>query len=183
MFILPVDDDLNLVLLQSCHAEALFQLYERNRSRFELWMPYLSHQHSAADTRTFILEWLARFGNERGVLCGMWHGGALAGEVSVRIRDTDNASLAYVIDKDFEGRGLVTRSVRAITQYAFDVWKQRRIELRCSPENLRSQAVAERAGFTKEGFLRQYIEVNGVVQDMLLYSRLASDEKENGRKP
>ncbi len=51
-----------------------------------------------------------------------------------------------------------------------------RLELRTDPENVASQRVAERAGFTREGVLRAYnARTDGTRADAVVYSLLPQD--------
>ena len=43
-------------------------------------------------------------------------------------------------------------------------------------ENKASQRVLEKAGFLREGVLRKYTYLKGVVKDLVLYSFLSTDE-------
>ncbi len=52
------------------------------------------------------------------------------------------------------GRGIVTEAVTALARMAFDDLDARRVEIRMDDNNVRSQKVAERAGFTLEALLR-----------------------------
>ena len=54
MFLLPIDEECKLVLLQNSHAEALFMLQERNRQHLEPWMPHIKTVTSVEDMRDFI---------------------------------------------------------------------------------------------------------------------------------
>lgn len=63
--------------------------------------------------------------------------------------------IGYWLDTKYEGRGYMTEAVKAISDFAFQELKARRLEIRCDEENIRSRAVAERAGFELEGTLRQ----------------------------
>ena len=51
----------------------------------------------------------------------------------------------------------------------------KRIELWIEPSNVASLTVAERAGFTREGLLRSFMEIGGERRDMLMYSLLPGD--------
>ncbi len=62
--------------------------------------------------------------------------------------------IGYWIHPDFEGQGYVTEAVLAITEFAFETLEAKRVEIRCDARNVRSAAVAERAGYTLEGTLR-----------------------------
>ena len=53
-----------------------------------------------------------------------------------------------------EGRGFVTKAVRAVARLAFDALDARRVEIRTDDNNAPSWRVAERAGFTLEALLR-----------------------------
>jgi ribosomal-protein-serine acetyltransferase len=53
-----------------------------------------------------------------------------------------------------------------------------RIELKAAVENLRSRAVAEKLGFTKEGIAREAELVNNKFLDLTLYSMLSSEWRE-----
>jgi RimJ/RimL family protein N-acetyltransferase len=49
------------------------------------------------------------------------------------------------------------------------------VQLHAFPENVASQRVAEKAGFTREGLLRSYREIRGVRRDLIAYSLVATD--------
>jgi ribosomal-protein-alanine N-acetyltransferase len=52
------------------------------------------------------------------------------------------------------GRGLTTRSVELISRWAIEELGCERLQLRADEENISSQRVAEKAGFTREGVVR-----------------------------
>ncbi len=52
-------------------------------------------------------------------------------------------------------QGIIKEAVNAVTKYAFDVLRAKRVEIRCDTENVRSKKVCERLGFELEGTLRQ----------------------------
>jgi RimJ/RimL family protein N-acetyltransferase len=73
------------------------------------------------------------------------------------------------------GRGVMTRTVRLLTSWAFREFELRRIELVVAVENESSNRVAERAGFQYEGVLRQYRENKGVWRDHYMWSLLRNE--------
>ncbi len=83
------------------------------------------------------------------------------------------ASIGYWLSAPGRGRGLATRSVKLLTDWAFAELALARLELTCGPENLASQGVATRCGFQLEGLLRSHIAFKGERRDTLVYSRLA----------
>jgi RimJ/RimL family protein N-acetyltransferase len=66
--------------------------------------------------------------------------------------------------------------VQLVARWAFAERGVQRLELTTAPENVASQRVAERAGFTREGVLRalQATKSNGR-RDTVMFSLLPSD--------
>lgn len=73
-----------------------------------------------------------------------------------------------------QGRGFVTEAVRALTRFAFERLRARRIEVRMDDTNVRSWKVAERAGFPHEGVLRSdSLNPLGEPRDTRVYALVA----------
>ena len=73
-----------------------------------------------------------------------------------------------------EGRGFVTEAVRAMARLAFDALDARRIEIRMDDNNASSWRVAERAGFTLEGTLRNDARTpQGGLRSTRIFARIA----------
>jgi [ribosomal protein S5]-alanine N-acetyltransferase len=73
------------------------------------------------------------------------------------------------------GRGVMTRAVRVLAQWSLAEFELRRIEIIVATENVASNRVAEKAGFTREGVLRQYRENKGIWRDHVMWSLLRED--------
>ena len=73
------------------------------------------------------------------------------------------------------GRGVMTRAVRLLAKWSFGEFELRRIELVIAVENTGSNRVAEKAGFTNEGVLRQYRENKGIWRDHYMWSLLRDE--------
>lgn len=84
--------------------------------------------------------------------------------------------IGYWLRTSQSGCGYMTEAVHAITGFAFDVLRARRVEIRADAHNFRSWRVAERCGFELEGTLRnESIDDDGVMRDLRIYARLGSD--------
>lgn len=100
------------------------------------------------------------------------------GLVSLRTAEQDPglAAVGYWLLPEARGRGAATVAVRLVARWAFGELGVRRLELTTVPENVASQRVAERAGFTREGVLRGLIALkSGDRQDAVLFSLLPAD--------
>jgi len=84
-------------------------------------------------------------------------------------------SVGYWTGAPFIRRGYMGAAVRAIAPYAFSVLRLHRLEAACIPTNQASIRLLESCGFTREGYARQYLCINGMWQDHLLYARLKDD--------
>jgi RimJ/RimL family protein N-acetyltransferase len=89
--------------------------------------------------------------------------------------ESGRCSAGYWLAADARGRGTATRALRLLCQFAFDELGVHRVELWIDPDNVPSLAVAERAGFAREGLLRSFRLVGGRPSDMLMYSLLPQD--------
>ncbi len=81
-------------------------------------------------------------------------------------------SLGYWMGLPFIRRGYMTAAVRAVIPFAFDTLRLHRLEAACIPTNAGSIRLLENTGFVREGYAREYLCINGVWQDHLLYGRL-----------
>lgn len=93
----------------------------------------------------------------------------------VRRGVTQSASLGYWLGRAQTGKGYMTDAVRAVIPYAFLQLRLHRIEAACMPANNASIRVLERTGFIREGFARQYLRIDGVWSDHLLYGLVDTD--------
>jgi len=91
------------------------------------------------------------------------------------------AAVGYWLAPAARGRGVASRAVRLLTGWAFDVLQLQRLELTCGPDNIGSQRVAERTGFTREGLLRSHMAFKGRRRDTLLFSLLPGELGDSGR--
>ena len=84
-------------------------------------------------------------------------------------------SIGYWLDAGLQGRGIMTRAVRALVDHALRGWQLNRVEIRAAPDNRRSRAIPERLGFREEGVLRQAERVGDRYLDSVVYGMLASE--------
>lgn len=101
--------------------------------------------------------------------------GALVGGLTlanIRRGVAQAGSLGYWMGRAFARSGYMTAAVRAIIPFAFASLKLHRLEAACIPTNAASIGLLEKTGFLREGYAREYLCINGVWQDHLLFARL-----------
>jgi len=84
-------------------------------------------------------------------------------------------SIGYWVGAPFARKGYMTAAVRALIPFGFRMLGLHRLEAACIPANIASISLLEKTGFTREGYARSYLCINGVWQDHLLYARLDDD--------
>jgi [ribosomal protein S5]-alanine N-acetyltransferase len=84
-------------------------------------------------------------------------------------------SIGYWVGAPFARKGYMTAAVRALIPFCFRTLRLHRVEAACIPGNTASVSLLEKTGFTREGYARGYLCINGVWQDHLLYARLQDD--------
>lgn len=94
---------------------------------------------------------------------------------NVRRGVTQSASLGYWIGEPFARQGHMSAAVSACLGFVFDQLRLHRLEAACLPTNTASIRLLEKVGFTREGFARRYLRINGMWQDHLLYAMLSED--------
>jgi RimJ/RimL family protein N-acetyltransferase len=96
-------------------------------------------------------------------------GGASLHDVEL---DQGRASVGFWLTADARGQGVATHAVRLIARWAFEDLGLERIVVTCAPDNLASQRVAERCGFSREGVLRSHMPFKGGRRDTVVFSVL-----------
>jgi ribosomal-protein-serine acetyltransferase len=173
---LPLGTDAALRLLDDADAEELYALIDGDRERLSQWLPWARGQTLEA-TRAFIRATRRQLAEDDGMQTAIVVDGRIAGIVGVHGVSWlhANTTIGYWLAEEFTGRGLMTAAVRAYARHAFGPGRLPRMVLRAAVGNTRSQAVAERAGFVREGVLRGAERVGDRHLDLVVYSALATE--------
>ncbi|WP_431090723.1 GNAT family N-acetyltransferase [Paenibacillus sp. 8b26] len=86
-----------------------------------------------------------------------------------------NANLGYFVDPAHHGQGYATSAVKDVVRYAINELGLHRIQAGVMPRNTPSNRVMEKAGFRREGLAINYLKINGVWEDHVLYALTAED--------
>ncbi|MGN6742601.1 MAG: GNAT family N-acetyltransferase [Amnibacterium sp.] len=159
-----------LALRDLASAGAMHRLTAANLARLRHWEDWAFAELHEDATRAYTRIQLAAFGEGRSLPLAILQDGAYVGSLGARIDlQRETAELGYWIDEAFEGRGLVTRGVRAVVAHLAADRDIHRFEIRTAVHNTRSRAVAERAGFRLEGVLTGAFRIGPDRYDAALY--------------
>jgi ribosomal-protein-serine acetyltransferase len=179
MFEHNVDDNIKLRLLEPRHADALFDLVEANRQHLRQWLPWLDANVAASDTLQFIQMTRKQIADNGGFVAGIWYYDEIVGVIGHNRIDWENriSYPGYWLAEGFEGKGIMTKSCRALINHTFAELNLNRVDIRCAFENRKSRAIPERLGFRQEGIIRQAEWLYDKYVDHVVYGVLKNEWK------
>lgn len=80
--------------------------------------------------------------------------------------------ISYCAHPKFRGKGITTRGVKLVTEYAFKKYNLKRISGFCRTFNKASARVLEKAGYKLEGVLRKHKFKDGKYVDDMLWAKV-----------
>lgn len=173
-FALAVDKEIILRLPKSEEASLLFTLVEKNRAHLRKFLGWVDSSKEVSDTKEFIenglQDWLAL----KSLHLSIWLKDVLVGAVGLHEIDYLNrsTSIGYWLDADHQGKGIMTKCVKQLIDFAFNELHLHRVEIRCALHNTRSEKIAQTLGFKLEGTLKEAIFHYGDYFDTKLYALL-----------
>jgi ribosomal-protein-serine acetyltransferase len=174
---LQLDDNTDLRLVRAEDAEELHAVVHRNLDHLRRWLPWAVLEYSKEDAFRFLTESIAQFERRESLTMAIRHRGTLCGAIGLHRIDRPNrsSSIGYWIDKEHEGKGIVTAACRAVLTEGFDNFGLHRIEIRCATWNHRSSAIPRRLEFVEEGILRDAEWLHNKWVDLRVFSMLEQD--------
>ncbi|KGR82102.1 GNAT family N-acetyltransferase [Lysinibacillus odysseyi] len=184
MFSFKVDEEIEMELLQQHHKEELFELIDRNRQYLRQWLLWVDKRTSAEDFEPIIPIWLNNYADNNGFDAGIRYKGKLVGMIALHYIDWKNkaTSIGYFLAEDAQGNGIITRSVKALINYLFEILSLHRIEIQCAKNNTKSIAIPVKLGFAEEGIKRDGQWLYDHFEDIVTYSYLKRDWLTDGDK-
>ncbi|MUK88175.1 GNAT family N-acetyltransferase [Ornithinibacillus sp. L9] len=177
MFVYHVDEEVSLRSLVDQDAVALFHIIDKSRYYLREWLPWVDENKTVANSREFIRHSQQLYEQRLGLNAGIFYKGMLAGIVGFNSFDWRNriGFVGYWLDMEFQGHGIMTRAVSAITDYGFEQLQLNRMDIRAAYENKKSRAIPERLGYQIEGQIRQAEWLYDHFVDHVVYGMLAND--------
>jgi RimJ/RimL family protein N-acetyltransferase len=139
------------------------------------WMVWARTVPSLAESETFARESALRYRNreELGMILLRKSDEFLVGAAGLHTIEwsVPRFEIGYWVRASLEGQGYITEAVRGLSALAFELLSAARVEIRCDARNVRSAAVAQRAGYTLEARLRwESRDAEGNLRDTLLFA-------------
>lgn len=171
------DDGAELRPLEPWQAREFLAHMDRGREHIGRYIGLPDVVEDLESGRAYLKSYAEKAATDTGRIYGIWADGELVGGVLFRTMDVEQgtAEAGCWLEPSAVGRGLVTRAVRVIIDWAVEERGIHRIEWIVSAANEPSIAVARRLGMTKEGVLRESHLYRGERCDREVWSVLAPE--------
>ncbi|MDQ1035994.1 ribosomal-protein-serine acetyltransferase [Streptomyces sp. V3I8] len=171
------DDGAELRPLEPWHAEEFLTHLDRGREFVQRYISFGSRATDVASARKLLQSYADRKAADTGSLHGVWLDGLLVGGVLFRTFDAEHGTceVGCWLEPAAAGRGLITRAIRVLIDWAVDERGMHRVEWHAATANEPSLNVARRLGMSREGVLRESWSHRGVRQDTEIWSVLAPE--------
>ncbi|MEU1514280.1 GNAT family protein [Streptomyces sp. NPDC005811] len=171
------DDGAELRPLEPWHAEEFLAHLERGRAFINAYVPFGSQATDTAGAREVLQRYAGLRAADTGSLHGLWLEGRLVGGVLFLNFDAENGNceVGCWLEPAGTGRGLVTRAMQVLIDFAVERRGIERVEWVASAGNTKSLDVARRLGFTRDGVRREAYPYRGVRHDLEVWSVLARE--------
>ncbi|NEA52853.1 GNAT family N-acetyltransferase [Streptomyces sp. SID13666] len=177
MFAISLGDGAELRPLEPWRAEEFLAHMDRGREYIgqHVGLPDVTADLDSA--RNWLQSYADRTAADAGRLYGIWLDGLLVGGVLFRVFDAkaETCEAGCWLEPAAAGRGLVTRAVRVIIDWAVEERGIHRVEWLVSSKNTPSINVAKRLGMSRDGVQRESSLYRGIRQDTEIWSVLAPE--------
>lgn len=171
-----------MITLRPYRASDIDSVYEAVREsipELSVWMSWCHPDYSVEEARTWIESQPDKW--ERGTEynfaishnAGRLYLGACG--LSVIDRGCGVANLGYWVRTSQTNKGIATAATLLLAQFAFKELKLNRVELTIAVHNQASLRVADKAGATREGILRNRVLKNDTPSDAVAFSFVPQD--------
>ncbi|WP_217595808.1 GNAT family N-acetyltransferase [Cohnella sp. GbtcB17] len=102
----------------------------------------------------------------------------MIGELSISDIDEENKKAGFRITMNsiqLTGKGYGTEAIKIVLRFVFEELKLNRLELEVFSHNLRGIRAYEKAGFVKEGVLRESLYYDGTYSDEIIMAMIKKD--------
>lgn len=173
---IDVDDNLILRQIMPLDAEDIFKTIANERDYLGAWLPFVAQTTTIDDTMHY-LNSIIKDEEDKNVYTIQYHD-QFAGLLGFNASDSLNnkTEMGYWLGEAFQHKGIMTRCVQTLCNFAFNKMTINRIQIRCAIGNTPSSAIPKRLGFQLEGIERDgELLSNGKYTNLEVYSLLKSD--------
>ncbi|HEU4948792.1 MAG TPA: GNAT family protein [Kribbella sp.] len=177
MFAIVLEEGAELRPLEPWQAEEFLSHIDRARAAVDPWVPWASRSTDLDSARATLQRYADLAARDAGRLYGIWLDGTLVGGTMFVAFDAAGGTceLGCWLEPAGQGRGLMTRAVEYLVDWAVRVRGIHRVTWLTRPDNTASRNVARRLGMRLDGVLREEYLHQGIRHDTEVWSLLAPE--------
>jgi RimJ/RimL family protein N-acetyltransferase len=177
MLSLRLTDDADLRALEPWQAAEMSQHIAAAEEFLAPWLPWVETVATLDGAEKFLQRYADAQARGEGRILGIWVDGRLSGGVLFRVWENSSGmcEVGVWLAPEMTGRGLITRAVTAMIDWAFQARGMHRVEWRCVATNEPSRRAAQRLGMKLDGTLRELFPLRGTRHDTEVWSVLATE--------
>ena len=177
--IINIDENIKIELINENHSQPIFDIVDQNRIHLRQWLPFVDRMQTVEFAENFVKGTMQRNkdGNEFAFV--IIENDKVIGRIGVYKIDGQNkiGEIGYWLAENLQGKGIITKSCKALIDFCFSDLQLNRIEIKCGTENFKSKTIPEKLNFTREGVIREGELLYDKFIDLNLYSLLKTDIK------
>ena len=178
MKIIEVRENVFLKELEIDDAGYIFKAIDSQREYLGKWLPFVEFTKSVKDSLDYVSSVVTMPEECKEWQFAIFCGSDFAGLAGFKGTDRLNrkSEIGYWLCGKFQNHGIMTDSVKTLIKFGFSELGLNRIQIKCAPENVKSNKIPERLGFTLEGIERDSEFVKeGVFRDANVWSLIKKD--------
>jgi len=180
MEFLNVDAHTSLQLYHTHDAQAFLELLHKNKAHLRPWINWVDAINTLHDAEQLIKARITSFEAQESISLFIVQNQKIIGSIGMFHwrKDIKCAEVGYWIDKDFENKGILSKTLSVLITYLFNQVQLNKIELQFNALNKASGAIAKKFNFKIEGIIRANYAINGTLEDSVLAGLLHTDWKQ-----
>lgn len=174
---ITINQDLALRMITPEDAEKVFALTDASREYLKEWLPWLDFTRELADTKAYIEGCIKGHKANSSLSLVILFNNEIVGIAGFNTINPSNkiGTIGYWLSEGAQGHGIMTKTVKALLQYAFETLKLHKVEIRVAEANHKSRAIPERLGFMQEGTIRAAEWLYDHYVDHIIYGLLVNE--------
>jgi ribosomal-protein-serine acetyltransferase len=173
--IINLTDCLLLKQIEISDAEEIFETVNSQRIYLRKWLPFIDSIKVIKDEEDFINSVNSVSADNREFIFVIHYNQKFAGLIGFKNTDKLNkkTEIGYWLSEPYQKKGIITKSVKALTDFAFNELGLNRIQIKCAAGNTPSSNIPKRLEYHFEGIEREgEFSSDGIFTDVEVYSLL-----------
>jgi ribosomal-protein-serine acetyltransferase len=169
---LKVNDSITLIIPTLNLSQEIYDLIDKDRDYLGQWLSWVPKVQSCDDVKQNLRDRIDGYNTGTSASFYVVYNNVIVASVGfITINKNDKkGEIGYWISSQYQGKGIVSKSVKACISYGFEKLALNKIIIQCARGNSRSINLAGKLGFGIEGVLKEDRIRNNRYHDTFYFS-------------